>query len=45
MMKPIVLVIEDDATMARLIQGNLKDESIDIYHAKDGNDALTYLGT
>lgn len=45
MMKPIVLVVEDDATMARLIQGNLKDESIDIYHAKDGNDALTYLGT
>ena len=44
-MKPIVLLVEDDAAMARLIQGNLKDESINIYHAKDGNDALAYLDT
>jgi len=43
MLKPNVLLVEDDAAMARLIQGNLKDESIDIYHAKDGHDALAYL--
>lgn len=43
MTKPKVLLVEDDAAMARLIQGNLKDESIDIYHAKDGHDALAYL--
>ncbi len=45
MTKPKVLLVEDDAAMARLIQGNLKDESINITHAKDGNDALAYLDT
>jgi len=45
MIIPNVLLVEDDVAMARLIQGNLKDESIDIYHAKDGHDALAYLDT
>lgn len=41
--KQLVLLVEDELSMAKMIQQYLKLESFDIYHVDNGQDALLFL--
>jgi len=41
--KQLVLLVEDDLSMAKLIQQYLKHESFDIYHLDNGQEAISFL--
>lgn len=41
--KKIVLLVEDELSMAKMVQQYLKSESFDIHHVDNGQDAISFL--
>jgi two-component system phosphate regulon response regulator PhoB len=43
-MKPVILVVEDEAALARLIHYNLENEGFEVLETESGEDALLIVG-